>query len=76
MKPLLDIWLPCFSRRYWALKCEKPDSWQPGSCPLPSDSRFRQDLVVLKTGNIAESQVWKEQMENTQRNDKKLRGKH
>ena len=62
--------------RYWALKQEKPDAWQPGACPLPSDSRYRQDLAVLKAGDVAESQVWKEAMEKTQRNDKKLRGGH
>ena len=62
--------------RYWALRSERPDTWQPGATPLPSDSRFRKDLVTLKTGNVAESQVMKEQMEQMQRNDKKLRGGH
>ena len=32
--------------------------------------------MVLKTGNISESQVWKEQLEQMQRNDKKIRGGH
>ena len=62
--------------RYWELRSEQPDTWQPGASPLPSDSRFRKDLVILKTGDVAESQVWKEQLENMQRNDKKLRGGH
>ncbi len=50
--------------------------WRPGATPLPSDSRFRKDLVMLQTGNVAESQKAKEQMEVMQRNDKKLRGGH
>jgi len=61
-------------QRYWTLATERPDTWQPASAGvLPSDARFRNDLVVLKDGDVKGSQQWKELLENVQRRDKKLR---
>jgi hypothetical protein len=52
---------------------EKPLSWEPVANALPSDSRFREDLALVKAGNIKAAQEWKEKLENAQRKDKKLR---
>jgi hypothetical protein len=43
---------------------------------LPSDSRFREDLISFKSGDVEEAQNNKEKMEQDQRNDAKLRGGH
>ncbi|KAG2433146.1 hypothetical protein HYH02_012847 [Chlamydomonas schloesseri] len=59
--------------RYWSINKEVPDSWRPVPDPLPSDSRYRQDLVVLAGGDMKGAQAAKEALENRQRHDKKLR---
>ena len=59
--------------RYWTLASEQPDTWTGVPSPLPSDSRFRQDLALLAKGDLKGSQHWKESLENLQRKDKKLR---
>eukprot|EP00198_Chlamydomonas_reinhardtii_P009896 XP_001699233.1 predicted protein [Chlamydomonas reinhardtii] len=59
--------------RYWSITKEVPDAWRPVPDPLPSDSRYRQDLVVLAAGDMKGAQAAKEALENRQRNDKKLR---
>ncbi|GIL82684.1 hypothetical protein Vretimale_8263 [Volvox reticuliferus] len=61
------------SRRYWSVATEVPDRWRPIGDPLPSDSRFRQDLMVLEAGDMKGAQRAKELLENMQRHDKKLR---
>ncbi|KAJ6249101.1 oxysterol-binding protein [Anaeramoeba flamelloides] len=43
--------------------------------PLPSDSRFRTDLLNLKKGDIKQSDIAKVELEMRQRNDRKLRKK-
>jgi Oxysterol-binding protein len=42
---------------------------------LISDSENRPDIIALRTGNIETAQTAKEELENIQRNDRKLRGK-
>ncbi|CAG9334262.1 unnamed protein product [Blepharisma stoltei] len=42
--------------------------------PLPSDWRYREDLVWLSRGNSEIAQKWKYKIENRQRADRKLRG--
>ncbi|OMJ72247.1 hypothetical protein SteCoe_29357 [Stentor coeruleus] len=42
--------------------------------PLPSDWRYREDLVWLAKGNSEIAQRWKHKIENRQREDRKLRG--
>ena len=42
--------------------------------PLPSDWRYREDLVWLSKGNSNNAQKWKHKVENRQRLDRKLRG--
>ena len=41
--------------------------------PLPSDCRFREDIIWLRKGNLQFSQSWKDAIEIRQRNDQKLR---
>jgi hypothetical protein len=43
---------------------------------LPSDSRYRQDLVSFKKGDVEEAQNFKEKLELDQRHDAKLRSHH
>ena len=59
--------------------------WEHGMYPLfplekqaftlPSDSLFREDLVLLKTGDLELAQKAKTNLEEVQRNDRKLREK-
>ena len=42
---------------------------------LPSDSTFREDLILLKKGNEDLAQKCKIKLEELQRNDRKLREK-
>ena len=41
--------------------------------PLPSDSRYREDLSNLLAGDLEASQAVKEEMEELQRWDQRLR---
>ena len=41
--------------------------------PLPSDCRYREDLVALKAGDLERAQRAKEYLENVQRYCAKLR---
>jgi len=45
----------------------------PVEYPLPSDSRFREDLVALRGGDVGAAQAQKEALEQRQRQDKALR---
>lgn len=41
--------------------------------PLPSDSSFRKDSIIWKTQNVEKASEAKEELENIQRRDRKLR---
>lgn len=41
--------------------------------PLPSDCRFRTDLIALLNHDYVKAQEQKDELENTQRNDRMLR---
>ena len=43
---------------------------------LPSDSLYREDLILLKTGDAEMAQKAKMNLEEIQRNDRKLREKY
>ncbi|BDA40499.1 Oxysterol-binding protein-related protein 8 at N-terminal half [Coccomyxa sp. Obi] len=62
-------------QRYWTLAEDNADSWHPSSNPLPSDSRFREDLQCLldESPNWQIAQAAKEKLETRQRTDAKLR---
>ncbi len=59
--------------RYWTLSQAQPTRFHPVQSPLPSDSRFRQDLKALAAGDAEAAQAAKEAMEHLQRRDRKLR---
>lgn len=59
--------------RMWNIGEHKPSYPEPVPNPLPSDSRFREDLVALANGDLEGSQQWKEKLEDKQRREKKLR---
>jgi hypothetical protein len=43
--------------------------------PLPSDFRFREDMLWLRLGNIANAQKWKLRLEASYRRERKVREK-
>ena len=49
--------------------------FQQGGCLLPSDSVFRKDLISLIKNDEVNAQNFKEEYEEMQRNDRKLREK-
>lgn len=63
------------SRNYWRLRDFPPFPLDIERNPLPSDSRFREDIIVWKTGDVKKAQVSEEKLENIQRADRKLRAK-
>jgi len=77
LSQIAGSWLGCVDfdgKTYWSIndgikvhKVEQVDH------PLPSDSRFRQDLVALKQGKMDDAASSKTILENNQRSDAKLR---
>lgn len=59
--------------RYWDARDLRPFALLKTAQALPSDSRYRPDLQQLAQGNVEEAQKCKEQMEEAQRKDAKLR---
>ena len=48
---------------YWNVAKSAQALSLPVAAPLPSDSRYREDLVWLKRGNVEYAQGWKEVLE-------------
>lgn len=59
--------------QYWKKSTYKPFRCIPIEHPLPSDCRYREDLIYLLAGDEDESQKWKGVLEERQRADKNLR---
>ena len=57
----------------WSMDLLRPNFSTPMKNPLPSDCRFREDLIWLKYGDEKEAQKWKVALEVRQRLEKKLR---
>jgi hypothetical protein len=70
-------WLGCIEfdqKIYWDWQLGLPKfSPLPVEKPLPSDCRFREDLIFLKKGDLEGATKWKAELENKQRHEKKLR---
>lgn len=64
------------NKRYWDIRENYPISIIDLKNTLPSSSFKREDLNFLKQSNLEEAQKWKDILENTQRNDRKLREKN
>lgn len=63
-------------KKYWDMKEYKVIPNIPVSNPLPSDSRYREDLIWIWKGDTNEyAQNWKIALEECQRKDAKLRKK-
>jgi hypothetical protein len=63
---------------YWSLDKDQKLHHQQKVCgnPLPSDARFREDLVWLFYGNEKYAQEWKLLLEANQRADRERRNEH
>ena len=61
--------------KLWDFEELTPYSVHYVSNPLPSDSRFRIDLIALLNENLKRAQENKDTLENIQRTDRKLRKK-
>lgn len=61
--------------RYWDVRESHPFSIKYTQV-LASDSECRKDIVTLRSGDINAAQQAKEELENLQRFDRKLRAKH
>ena len=61
------------AHRMWTLATDPSDLWVAEENPLPSDSRYRADLIALAQGDLKEAQVQKELLERQQRHEKKMR---
>ena len=57
----------------WNLNKIMPIRQVPEENPLPSDSRFREDLIFVKYNDIKMADKWKVKLEERQRFEKKLR---
>jgi len=48
----------------WNVEKHRPTWAVPVKYPLPSDSRFREDLIWNKYGNLGYADEWKTKLEN------------
>jgi len=62
-------------KEFWNRDKDLPIRPVPVKNPLPSDNRFREDILWVKRGNLNFAQEWKEKLEERQRNDRKMRNK-
>lgn len=61
------------NKEIWNINKNPPTRPIATKNPIPSDSRYREDLIWLKYGNLDLSEYWKFELEKRQRDDKKLR---
>ena len=64
------------SVNYWDVDKLVPEAMRYASNPLPSDWRFREDLVWLRRCKYDLADPWKDALEIRQRRDQKLRDDH
>jgi hypothetical protein len=62
-------------KEYWNFEEFAAFRGIPIENPLPSDYRFREDLIWLEYGEMDQAQKWKTELEEVQRRDRKLREK-
>ena len=70
-------WMGCVlfdDKRYWSIKDDCPKfELIPADDPLPSDSRYREDVSYLKAGDMEPATEWKAKLEDLQRAEAKIR---
>lgn len=67
------LFLDIDNKRYWNFDEYRPYLVADAPSPLPSDARFRPDLIAWIEDNLEEAQAQKDIVENLQRRDNKLR---
>ena len=60
------------SKEFWSPEMKK-FSYKLVEDPIPSDSRFREDVLWLRKKNFGQSQKWKVKIENVMRQERKQR---
>lgn len=60
-------------KEIWNIDKDVPSHYIPIEHPLPSDSRFREDLIWMKKNNKKHAQEWKLKLEERQRYERKVR---
>lgn len=60
-------------KRFWDGRKVRPFRFLYDKAPLDSDSTTRKDIHYLEKGKLAEAQFSRDELENTQRKDVKLR---
>ncbi len=63
------------NRKYWEFEDYVAYQLEKERDPIPSDSNFREDVIIWKNRDVDAGQSAKERLENLQRADKKLREK-
>ncbi len=64
------------TEEYWNINQSHPGKlWYVGT-PLPSDWRYREDLLWLRKSNMPRADLWKVELEVQQRHDRELREKY
>lgn len=79
-KPVSKItgsWMGCVlfdDKRYWSIKDQLPKFGleRTDTC-LPSDSRYREDVLHLRSGDLDVAADWKAKLEENQRAEAKIR---
>jgi len=61
--------------RFWHIDEYRGFKVRLSNNPLPSDCRFREDLVFLRNGDEETAATWKAELEKRQRHEQKLRDK-
>jgi hypothetical protein len=61
------------SQEYWHIDKIKPYKSIPVANPLPSDPRYREDVLWVRRENEHNAQIWKNYLELQQRYERKIR---
>lgn len=70
-----EVLYPFYFIQIWNIDKMQPNVHTPIQNPLPSDPRFREDLIWLRYNNIEQADRWKVLLEMVQRHDRKNRVK-
>ena len=60
-------------KQFWCIDKHFPTRAQPVENPIPSDCRYREDLIWVKYGNLHFAEEWKVKLEERQRHERKLK---
>eukprot|EP01022_Parablepharisma_sp_SALTPOND_P004220 TRINITY_DN1190_c0_g1_i1.p3 TRINITY_DN1190_c0_g1~~TRINITY_DN1190_c0_g1_i1.p3 ORF type:complete len:471 (-),score=49.44 TRINITY_DN1190_c0_g1_i1:72-1484(-) len=76
LAPIKGSWLTHINiagQEYWNINQNTPGNLWYSAWPLPSDWRFREDLLWLRRNNVPKADLWKVELEVQQRHDRELR---